>query len=120
MSILRAARASGLPDWCVGAGAVRNAVWDHLSGYARRTPAADVNVAFFGPYDLSRERDREARMRLQAALPSVPWEATNQAAVHTCDHEYFGCKVPQLSSVAPSIPRLRLNPLPENVPESTN
>ena len=32
MEALRAARAVDPPDWLLGAGAVRTAVWDHLHG----------------------------------------------------------------------------------------
>ena len=37
-----------LPDWFVGAGAIRNTVWDYLHGYTVPTPLADVDVAFLG------------------------------------------------------------------------
>ncbi len=46
-SILQAARDCALPDWYIGAGAICNAVWDHLHGYSEPTPCADV--AFFDP-----------------------------------------------------------------------
>jgi hypothetical protein len=60
MSLLRAARAVDLPDWFVGAGVIRNIVWDHLLGYAIPTPPADVDVVFFDPHDLSAARDAAA------------------------------------------------------------
>src|ERR687886_1017047 len=41
MSVLHAARAVDLPDWFVGAGAIRNPVWDYLHGYTVPTPLAD-------------------------------------------------------------------------------
>ena len=34
MQALAAARDLGLASWCIGAGAVRNRVWDHLHGHA--------------------------------------------------------------------------------------
>jgi len=34
MQALAAARGLGLASWCIGAGAVRNRVWDHLHGCA--------------------------------------------------------------------------------------
>src|SRR5919204_899193 len=34
MEVLRAARACHPPEWVVGAGVLRNLVWDHLHGFA--------------------------------------------------------------------------------------
>ncbi|MDQ3035379.1 MAG: nucleotidyltransferase family protein [Myxococcota bacterium] len=97
MSALRAARAVGLPDWYIGAGAVRDLVWDRLHDRAPRAPR-DVDVAFFDPSDLRRLRDHEAQEALARALPGVPWEATNQAAVHLWYEAVFGVSVPPLAS----------------------
>lgn len=36
MTVLRTVRRLGLNDWCLGAGFVRNLVWDRLHGYAPR------------------------------------------------------------------------------------
>lgn len=44
MSVLRAARTTDLPDWFIGAGAIRNTVWDYLHGYTVPTPLADVDA----------------------------------------------------------------------------
>ncbi len=77
---LQAARALGLPDWAIGAGFVRNAVWDRLSGLPR-TPLDDVDVLFFDPADTSRERETALEARLAAALPR-PWSVRNQARMH--------------------------------------
>ena len=64
---------------------------------------ADVDVAFFDPDDLSPERDpRLAQLTRQA--PDLPWEATNQAAVHTWYAAYFGGgEVEPLSSTADGV-----------------
>ena len=35
MAALRAGRALGLAQWCIGAGALRNLVWDALHGQPR-------------------------------------------------------------------------------------
>jgi hypothetical protein len=56
-------------------------------------------VAFFDPGWLGRERDLQAQVAL-AGLAELPWEATNQAAVHTWYHTYFGgSPVPPFASV---------------------
>lgn len=82
MTVLRAVRALALPDWAVGAGFVRNAVWDHLHGFAAPTPLPDVDVLYFDPCDLSRAREAALERRLAAAMPDVPWSARNQARMH--------------------------------------
>jgi uncharacterized protein len=89
MNALAAVAASSLPDAWVGAGAIRDVVWGTL--YGRFSPAAvrDIDVPYFDPADLSMERDVAAQDTL-SRLADLPWEATNQAAVHTWYHQYFG------------------------------
>jgi len=86
---LGAVAASGLPDAWIGAGAVRDVVWGQLYGEFSPDAVRDVDVAYFDPADLSPERDVKAQETL-AVLAGLPWEATNQAAVHTWYHRYFG------------------------------
>jgi uncharacterized protein len=50
----------------------------------------DVDVAFFGPDDLGRDGDEQATRRLHDAWSQVPWQARNQAAVHTWYASKFG------------------------------
>jgi uncharacterized protein len=103
MALLRTMRACDLPDWFVGAGVIRNITWDFLHGYTEPTPVADVDVAFFDPTDLTPERDRLAQQQLQARQPEIPWEATNQAAVHLWYEAVFGEAVPPLTSTLDAI-----------------
>jgi hypothetical protein len=91
MEVLAAVRESGLPDAWVGAGAIRDLVWGQLYGSGfRPVEVRDVDVAYFDPDDLSRAGDDQATERLRAAWPRVPWEARNQAAVHTWYASKFG------------------------------
>jgi hypothetical protein len=50
----------------------------------------DVDVAFFDADDLRRAGDERATARLRGAMPDEPWEACNQAAVHTWYDSTFG------------------------------
>lgn len=86
---LDAVAASGLPDAWLGAGCVRDVVWGRMNHGFDPAAVKDVDVAFFDAADLSRERDDAATRRL-AALLDRPWEATNQAAVHTWYQDDFG------------------------------
>jgi hypothetical protein len=86
---LDAAAASGLPDAWIGAGVIRDIVWGPLAGGFTPASVKDIDVAFFDPDDLGPARDDAAERALQAQA-DLPWEATNQAAVHTWYHRYFG------------------------------
>ena len=103
MEQLRAVRSLGLPDWCIAAGFVRNRVWDHLHGYACPTPVADVDVAFFDPDDLRREREEAIERELFTLRGDVPWDVKNQAAVHCWYETVFGVAVPPLTSIEDAV-----------------
>ncbi len=70
MRILEAVRDCDPPDRLVGAGVLRNLVWDHLHGYRVPTPHRDVDVAFFDPADLSSDHDRQVETRLAGGCPA--------------------------------------------------
>lgn len=82
MRCLRLVRDLDLPDWAIGAGFVRSLAWDRLSGFARPTPLADIDVLFFDPGDLSPRREAEAADWLDAAWPGQSWSPRNQARMH--------------------------------------
>jgi uncharacterized protein len=100
MEVLRATRACRLPDWAIGAGVLRDLVWDELHGGFEPGRVNDVDVAFFDPDDLSQERDVRAERALRSRLPHAPWQAKNQAAVHTWYEHRFGIAVEPLTSTA--------------------
>ncbi len=103
MAALRAARSLQLTSWCIGAGAVRNLVWDHLHGYREPSALADIDVAFFDPSGPNPDQDARLQAQLQAVEPSMPWEVTNQAFVHTWFEGYFGHPVPPLRSLEEAV-----------------
>jgi hypothetical protein len=91
MRVLATVRAVGLPDAWVGAGAIRDLVWGRLYGSGFEPgDLRDVDVVYFDPGDLSRERDERATRDLRTAWAQVPWQARNQAAVHTWYARRFG------------------------------
>lgn len=89
MGALDAVERSGLADAWIGAGAIRDVVWGERFGRFDPADVRDIDVPYFDPADLSRERDVAAQQAL-TDLADLPWEATNQAAVHTWYHDYFG------------------------------
>lgn len=82
MKQLRAARAIGLPDWCIAAGFVRNRVWDHLHGIIPPRSPADIDVIYYDAADLSKEREQAYEAALDRLLPGLPWQVRNQARMH--------------------------------------
>ena len=90
LEALEAARDVDPPDWLVGGGVLRDLVWDRLSGRSRPAPPRDLDLAFFDLTRLDPARDAEVEQALAARLPGIPWDAKNQAAVHTWYHQAFG------------------------------
>ncbi|MGI4855911.1 MAG: nucleotidyltransferase family protein [Janthinobacterium lividum] len=103
LSALAAVRDLNLPSWCIGAGAVRNLVWDALHEYQTPSVLSDVDVAYFDPCDLSVMRDDAFRRQLAGAHPGVQWEVTNQAGVHTWFESTFGHAVAPLRSLEEAV-----------------
>jgi len=103
LSVLRAARDSGLLEWAIGARAIRNLVWDVLHGYQRRTPLADIDLVYFDSTNLGSDHERLSEERLARLLPGVPWQVKNQAAVHLWYERVFGESVPPLSSIEEAV-----------------
>jgi hypothetical protein len=91
MRVLATVRDSRLPDAWVGAGTIRDLVWGTLYGHGF-DPATvhDIDVAFYDPVRLDWERNDQATTALARAWPGQPWEARNQAGIHTWFHHRFG------------------------------
>lgn len=105
MRILATVRDADLPDAWVGAGAIRDLVWGQLFGHGFASgDVHDVDVVFFDPQDLSRDRDERVTGQLSASWPQVPWQARNQAAVHTWyDRRFGGDPVSPLLSISDAV-----------------
>jgi len=104
MRWLRAARDHAPADGCIGAGAIRTLVWNHLHGFPpdSHTPA-DVDFVYFDPADLSAAHEADVKRRLLDAAPDAPWEAVNQARVHLWRRDSRGLAPPPADSLAAGI-----------------
>ena len=71
-----------LDDCWIGAGFVRDTVWDHLHGLVEPTPLNDVDVIYFDPDSATPEHENQHQLRLRAVLPGVRWQVRNQARMH--------------------------------------
>jgi len=85
MRILEVAESMNLSDWLIGAGFVRNKVWDHLHGYEESTPPTDIDLVYFDKENKFNEKEIEAR--LEELMPKVEWEVVNQATAHDWNEE---------------------------------
>ncbi|MFN7572045.1 MAG: nucleotidyltransferase family protein [Betaproteobacteria bacterium] len=103
MPALRAVRALALDSWCIGAGALRDTVWDALYGCADARLPRDVDVAYFDPSDTSRARDHALQQQLHAYMPQLPWEVVNQAGVHLWFEGVFGHPAAPLASLEEAV-----------------
>ncbi len=79
---LEAVAALALPDCWIGAGFVRDAVWDHLHGYQKCLPVGDVDVVWFSPAMPNEDIDRDIEHQLQSRVPGLAWSVKNQARMH--------------------------------------
>jgi hypothetical protein len=83
MRCLAVLAAHGPAGAWIGAGFVRNAVWDHLSGKdTEATPLADLDVVFHDPVIATAEHDARIEAALSVAAPDLPWSVRNQARMH--------------------------------------
>lgn len=83
MEVLQMVKSIGLPDWWIGAGFVRNKVWDYLHEYKKRTPLSDVDVIYFNPDDLSLESEKNFEGLLLRESSDIPWSVKNTARIAT-------------------------------------
>lgn len=64
--------------WICG-GAVRNVVWDSVSGFVRETPFDDVDVIYFDPSSTAKSGEIEIADALRGQVGGIVWDVRNQA-----------------------------------------
>ena len=99
MNCLHQAEQLQLASWCIGAGAIRNMVWDTLHNFKSRTPLNDIDVVYFDNSDLSVNTEKTYLAKLQSLAPNQPWEVVNQARVHLWYPKTFGIAVSPITSL---------------------
>jgi hypothetical protein len=82
MRALREAAGLGLPNWAIGAGFVRNKVWDVLHGQTgSEAGGTDIDLTYFDPDHTDREADAETSRQLSERT-GMEWEVVNQVYAH--------------------------------------
>lgn len=102
MQALEAARSLRLQSWCIGAGAVRNCVWDYLHGYSAAKNLDEVDLVYFDD-KAAPEDDAKLQQQLSQRYPFTCWDVANQAHVHRWYELQFGTPVEPLYSLEQGI-----------------
>ena len=82
MEVLRLARSLELPDWAIGAGFLRNRLWDALTNERTCSPADDVDLLYFDKTDSEGRGEAAIERQLTERRPDLVWQARNQARMH--------------------------------------
>lgn len=94
MDILYIAEKLNLPDWLIGAGFVRNKVWDYLHGYNKsQVDTADIDLVYFDPNGNDENADEKLSEELKAKT-GLNWEVVNEAYAH----KWYTIKPPPYTS----------------------
>ncbi|KFE45494.1 nucleotidyltransferase family protein [Pseudomonas syringae] len=80
--LLKMVRSLNLPDCWIGAGFLRNAVWDYLHGRSPSPVSTDVDVIWFHHKRCSPEEDKALETLLRGLDPTAMWSVKNQARMH--------------------------------------
>ena len=82
MEILKTVRDLGLNDCWIGAGFIRNTVWNTLHGIKNTEMDYDIDVVFYYPENSTKTFEEELEKKLLTKIPSLKWSAKNQARMH--------------------------------------
>jgi hypothetical protein len=105
MAVLRALRATALPDAWLCSGALVGCLWNHLTGRPARHGLKDIDLIYHDARDLSWEAEDRAIRRLAglSAVAGVAVELRNQARVHLWFPDRFGIAYPPLPDACGSL-----------------
>lgn len=79
---LQAVAKCGLRDCWIGAGFIRDALWDHLHGFTSTAPRGDVDVVWFSGEPTHADVDLRVEHELRGVVPELQWSVKNQARMH--------------------------------------
>ena len=89
IEILKTIRDLELNDCWIGAGFVRNKIWDAKHG-KDRSELNDIDVIYFDKLNLDKEHDLGIEFKLKRFYPKLNWSVKNQARMHLRNgHEQY-------------------------------
>ncbi len=81
MSVLKTAKSANLPNWFIGAGFIRDTVWDIQHNFEPQYLYKDIDLAYFDKNNCSEKNDEILSKKLKKKL-DLNWEIVNQAYAH--------------------------------------
>ena len=82
MDILKTADMLNFPDWVIGAGFIRNKVWDYLHEFSHsKVDTADVDLVYYDQNGNDQETDEVLSKKLREET-GIEWEIVNEAYAH--------------------------------------
>ena len=86
MKVLQIAEKQNLKDWVIGAGFVRNKVWDYLHDFQKeKVDTPDIDLVYFDPAGNNMEEDEAMSEKLKQET-TINWEIVNEAYAHVWNH----------------------------------
>ena len=82
MTVLAIIRDLDLVDSWLAAGAVRNFIWNQLSGKPWFDATTDLDLVFYDP-EISYEETLQIEQELKKTYPQYAWEVKNQVYMHS-------------------------------------
>lgn len=71
-----------IEDAWIGAGFIRNRIWDHLHAFPPNDQLNDIDVIYFDTSILAPEKEAEMEAYLRSKYPHDNWSVKNQARMH--------------------------------------
>lgn len=95
----------GLERYYLGAGAVMQTVWNHLSDIELSYGISDIDIVYFDEEELSKNSESLLQEKIKNYVPNLSlWlDIKNQARVHLWYEEKFGYKIKPYQSVEGAI-----------------
>lgn len=91
MDVLREGEKLNLPDWMIGAGLLRNKVWDKLHNIKRKVAdTSDIDLVYFDAIN-TEEFDKKLSNKMKGVL-GLNWEIVNQSYTHKWHDRKFPYK----------------------------
>lgn len=82
MDILNVAEKFNFPNWVIGAGFVRNKIWNHLHGYLNsKVYTSDIDLVYYDLKGNDQKADKELSQKLKEQT-GIDWEIVNQTYAH--------------------------------------
>lgn len=96
--ILKVLSSLNLPQSYLGAGAIAQTIWNHLTNKVNSQGIVDFDIIYFDSSDVSEEKEAEIENKLKQLLPNLKIEVRNQARVHIWYKNRFQKDIPPYTS----------------------